>query len=248
MTPNRPHPADVEKLLDAVVTISDRGREGLSAWAEAFIAAHLRAPGGLSIEVGTNAGGSAVLFCGLLELMYGWAHTPPLWTVDPYGSKPYVGGHGDRPEDQPPIYTDAQYLAMKHNLHRAPYHAHWLMPAMEFFRRMEGLPYWRPGKRTQQTVNVANGKLLEQVIGEQHLAGWAHTTFILLDGEHSAQAICAEVQEAWSWLQVGGGLVIDNIDTDPATRDRLLAMHDFGRRSVLLSLELSTQWATGVRR
>lgn len=230
-------PHDIDRAVMNAVKYSDRGEKGLRAWAAYFCAAHYRQPYGLSVEVGTNIGGSALLFGQLLELMYGphGTNIPSLWTVDPYGSKPYVGGHGDRPEDQPPIYTDEFYQAMKANLHGAAYHAHWLMPSTEFFRRLHALPYWRPGEKTVGALEVGSGATIELRVGESRAA--QDCSFILLDGEHSADSIVCDLMGegpafggALKWLGPAGTVVIDNIDTDPNTvleLSRRIAMLNF---------------------
>lgn len=124
--------------------ISDRGIEGLTAWADAFTAAHERAPGGLTIEIGTRVGGSAFLWAVLLDEMYE-GKPPPLWTVDPYGSKPYVGGDGP----PAPIYDIEMYSTMKQNMLVVKNHSHWLMTSQDFFARLSGVSYWWPGERMQ---------------------------------------------------------------------------------------------------
>ncbi len=242
-------PMELDKAVELAAAFSDRGTKGLRAWGAQFILAHQRRPNGLSIEVGTNIGGSALLFGQLLEKLY--PVPPPLWTVDPYGSKPYVGGHGDRPEQQPPIYTEAYYQAMKRNLMGAAYHTHWLMPSLEFFDRMYGLPYWRPGSRMLECIEVTTRDPLHLPIGEEHRARDA--TFILLDGEHSARSICFDVEGALRWLAPGGVIVIDNIDTDPETVARLESMRQLrdlpetstaAARTTVFALDVSAgEWA-----
>lgn len=248
--PRRPAPEDIERAVLIAAKFSDRGEAGLRAWAAHFCAAHYRQPYGLSIEVGTNIGGSALLFCQLLELMYGPApsNIPSLWTVDPYGSKPYVGGHGDSAAAQPPIYTDDFYQAMKHNLHGAPYHAHWLMTAADFFERMYALPYWRPGPEMFEAKDVRTLAPMLLPIGERRVA--QNASFILLDGEHAAASIRAELlgrgvnRGAESWLGPRGTIVIDNIDTDPATLHMLTTVH--GRDGLHLDLT-AREWAVVTR-
>ena len=210
--PKKPSSKDVRDLVLVCSEFSDRGEEGLQAWADEFVDAHLRAPGGLSIEVGTRIGGSALLFGGLLEHLYGES-PPPLWTVDPYGGKPYVDGFGGTF----PGYGDDAYLAMRQNLGRAPYHAHWLMKSDDFFQRMYGLQFWRPGTTTVPGVDITTGAKRVERMGERYVAGLGSASFILHDGEHSMQSILSDVDKARYWLKPGGALVIDNTDSDPDT-------------------------------
>lgn len=230
--PNRVTAEELARAASIANKFSDRGETGLRAWAAHFVAAHYRQPHGLSIEVGTNIGGSALLFGQLLELMYGpaTADIPSLWTVDPYGSKPYVGGHGDSPQAQPPIYTDEFYQAMKHNLGGAAYHAHWLMTSTSFFQRILRLEYWRPGPELLEVIEVGTGKPLHLPIGEVREAD--NATFILLDGEHSADSIINDFQHAMMWVGRKGTIVIDNIDTDPRTIPELSKLVQFAPASL----------------
>lgn len=211
--PVKPSEERVKQAVDVADKASDRGRRGLEAWAQDFITAHRTAPDGLTIEVGTRIGGSALLWGMLLESMYGEENPPPLWTVDPYGGKPYVGG--DVGELEVPIYGPDVYLAMKHNLVEAQYHAHFLMESHDFFGMR--FAYWRLGDRRAQVVNAADGKPHELRVGESRRAGEGSASFILLDGEHSARAIVRDLRGAWPWLKTGGRVVIDNVDTDPKT-------------------------------
>jgi len=218
---NTPARLTVANLAEVAALYSTRGRVGLEAWANAFVKAHARVPFGLSLEVGAHIGGSALLFGGLLEQIYGAGKCPALWSVDPYGAKPYVGGHGSDALANPPIYGDAEFRAMKFNLSRAGFHAHWLMESREFFKRMEGLSYWRPGPETQEAVDTKTGLPVHLHVGVKHTAGKNSCAFILLDGEHSADSIMDDFKGAFRWLHPNGIMVIDNIDTDPYTLGRL---------------------------
>lgn len=127
---------DEEKFLHIVrscVGQSDISLEQLTAYARVFVEAHERAPGGLSIEVGTREGGSALVWLLLLREIYGDA-PPPLFTVDPYGGKDYEGTH---------IYHDGHYLLSKAALGPYPNHAHFLLRSMDFFAPLAHRPYWR---------------------------------------------------------------------------------------------------------
>lgn len=210
------------RIVKAVEAVSDRGHDGLLAWGRLLIEAHQRAPQGLTIEVGSRLGGSAVLFGALLEAMYGVDDCPPLWTVDPYGSKPYEGG--DTGAAGPPIYDADVYAAAKHNLVEAHMHSHWMMESREFFRRLDGLSYWRAGEKTMRCLDTATGKALERRIGEAHTAGRGSASFILLDGEHSAYAIANDFRAAALWLKPSGCIVVDNLKTDPKSVDLLFEM------------------------
>jgi len=90
---------------------TDMPAEQLKAVGELFVEAHAAAPNGLSIEVGTRRGGSALYFLHLLEKLYGTNEKPDLFTIDPYGFKPYENGIPGTVKL--PLYGEAEYLAMK---------------------------------------------------------------------------------------------------------------------------------------
>ena len=190
--------------------MSDMDPSNLRAIGQELMAAHKRRPGGLTIEVGTRKGGSAMLFAELLRLKY--REPPPLWTVDPYGSKPYVDGVST----PLPLYHDAvEYLEMKRNLASYEFHTHWKMESGTFFRSLRDMTFWTVGSK--DIVITGGGKSMRMPIGEERSVEGA-ATFILLDGEHSANSIIfQDLEPCINWLAPGGTVVIDNIDADPET-------------------------------
>src|SRR5437867_1523539 len=70
---------------------SDMTEEALCFYASEFWKAHERAPGGMSLEIGTREGGSAVVALRILDELYALDRRPMLITVDPYGNRPYAG-------------------------------------------------------------------------------------------------------------------------------------------------------------
>jgi len=191
-------PGDIQRrnAVEAAAPHSDiPGLELLRAYADVFVDAHRRAPGGLSIEIGTRRGGSALLWLWLIDIMYQGAPRPVLFTVDPYGDKAYnggdvVGGH---------FYGDEHYLAAKALLAGYPNHAHFLMTSLTFLGRMRGMSYWRRG--------------------EHRHAGEKDVTFAFLDGEHDVSTVNDELGWLWdNWMREGSLVLIDNVSNDPATR------------------------------
>lgn len=233
----------LKEIVKLAARFSDRGEEGLTAWAEAFVLAHDRVPGGLSIEIGTRIGGSAIMFIELLNQMYSVGRpsgcVPPFWTVDPYGSKPYDGGD----VNGAPIYDDEMYSIMKHNLASIKFHTHWLMCAVDFFARLDGLPYWIAGsKMATGLIDSATRSPIVKPVGERHVAGADSATFILLDGEHTKEAILIELAHALRWVRAGGTVVIDNIDAEHGTANAVrTAVWDDDKFSCRLSTR--SQWA-----
>lgn len=215
-----PSQEQVKAAVKACAPHSDRGEEGLLGWATAFIDAHQRSPGGLSIEIGARAGGSGLLFLKLIELLYpAEMDRPLLVSVDPYGFKPYDGGAGFGG----PIYGHGAYLMQRKLLADWPNHAHFLMASTEFFARMNGAKYWVP---TPQLVEVFEAEQNAKVMlptGQPRLFGTQDTTFVLLDGDHDAWTIAQELEALWRrWMRPNGVVVVDNADCDPRTETVLV--------------------------
>jgi len=162
----------------------------ITDWAALFVDAHQAAPGGLSIEIGTWRGGTALVFLRLLERLYPVETRPMLFTVDPYGDRPYNGGDGSA---RPALYGNQDYLVMKRLLARFANHAHFYMESAQFL----GAPprYWWQG-------------------WQQHCDG---ASFVLVDGEHDAESIARDVDVLRWRMAPGGIMVIDNVDNDPVT-------------------------------
>lgn len=186
------HEARLCDILTTARRASDMLPEQLSYLARIFQDAHEHAPGGLSIEVGTRKGGSAWLMLAMLREMYDDATRPMLFTVDPYGGKPYVGGD----TIEPGLYGRNEYKAARTWLAEFTEHAHFYMTAKTFFKRLLEEDYY--------------------LRGEEHVID--QLTFVLLDGEHAAESILNELAEVVPHMRVGGVVLIDNADKDALTR------------------------------
>ena len=176
---------EVQIIIDEVAPYTDiLERHTLEQYLGVFEMAHAAAPGGISLEVGTRAGGTALLFLKSLERMY---EKPPLLvTVDPYGEKPWSVGVIDPLNYK---YGDEHYLTAKKLL--APYanHIHFNLLSEDFWR-LEGVPVWRAGTSTSLT----------------------DLTFAFLDGDHSPYAVMVDAIHVVKNLRKGGLLLIDNVD------------------------------------
>lgn len=213
-----PSPDALKDLVLLAAKRSDMHVDALLKTAQLFVDAHNAVPGGLSIEIGSRIGGTAVMFAELLKLLY--IDPPQLWTVDPYGNKPYVGGeHNVLPPL--PLYTDKEFVELKSAMAGYPFHTHWKLESHEFFSRLNGAGYWTAG--VKELVAAGGGKEVRLRIGEKRVAGRAGAAFILLDGEHSMESIDRDVADAVPWLATQGVLVVDNIDADRRTVGRLKA-------------------------
>ena len=180
---------------------SDMGEDALELLRRVFGAAHAQAPGGISIEVGTRRGGSALLFLTALEELY--PDPRPLFlTVDPYGNKPYLAGSYAIEG----TYGAAEYLAAKSALDAFPNHAHFLLEDHDFWSRMPGVRLWSAGR--------------PMLLGQ----GEGRISFVLLDGDHDAVSVLFGIKGAIPLMHPRGVIVVDNIDKATGV-DGLLPPH-----------------------
>ena len=161
------------------------------------------------LEIGTRAGGSALLVLRVLRAVYRGGPAPPwLLTVDPYGSRSYEGA--------PFVYDERHYVEMKRALAGFGNHVHFLMESSGFLRMLDGLTLWRDGVR----------RPIDRF------------TLVYLDGSHDPDIVWSEVQSLLPRVVSGGFLIIDDTDWfDGAVRRRLDASgwnvrHD-GKQSVV---------------
>lgn len=159
---------------------SDLDIQNLTNLGNAFLQAHRRAPGGISLEIGSRSGGSALLMLELLRDIYSYPR-PLLHTVDPYGYKPYA-------ESEMPLYGCARFVQMKQLLAGYPNHVHHYCTSHDFFKHIICADCWYMG-RTQKYRPI---------------------TFAFLDGDHSVTTILEEVQALIPRMSRGGIILIDN--------------------------------------
>ena len=135
------------------------------------------------LEIGTRAGGSALLMLRVLDLVYPpGGRRPLLITVDPYGSRPYEGA--------PFEYDDRHYRAMKQTLARYANHVHYMMDSELFLRQLDQLYVWRAGA---------------------HLA-FDRFSLVYLDGSHDPGLVWAEIESLLPRVIPGGFLIVDDTD------------------------------------
>lgn len=175
----------VEQIVEEAAPYTDiLERETLATYIQVFTLAHVATPGGVSLEVGTRAGGSALMFLQTLKVMY--EEPPLLVTVDPYGEKPYPRGVIDPLEYK---YGDDYYLTAKKLLAPFPNHLHFNIRSEDFWK-LKDVPVWRDGSARSLT----------------------DLTFAFLDGDHSPHAIVVDSANALQAMRPGGILLIDNVD------------------------------------
>lgn len=88
------------------------------------------------LEIGTRAGGSALL---LLRLMKKTMRSAVLVTVDPYGDKPY--------DNKPWRYGGSFFVQMKRLLSKYENHIHHHMTSHDFIRIIDQITFWHKGKK-----------------------------------------------------------------------------------------------------
>ena len=163
--------------MDAPEDHSDIGPVHLAKYAAIF----REAPSGPVVEFGTLDGGSALLWLELMDPQY------PLFTVDPYGDRPYfTAGHMGQPES----YGDEHYVKQKVLLARYPNHTHFKMTSHDFLRRVVGTDHWMA-----RSVGP---------IGD--------FTFAFLDGDHAGESVLRDVLNLKPFMQKGGVILVDNVD------------------------------------
>jgi len=188
-------------LVASIMQHGDASEATYRTLADQFRLAHSgRALGGLSIEVGTRRGGSALLQLVLLDTVYsGWPNKPMLITVDPYGGKDYRGGGGKVAYN---LYGDDEYIAAKKLLSNFGNHVHFPITSLDFLTFVErGLRLWRGGQEVWVTKDS--------------------TSFVFLDGDHDQGTIMAEVACFTPMLLPGGRILIDNTDEEPVLMEAL---------------------------
>lgn len=174
---------------------SDTRTEFLLELARAVVATPRSADPPPFLEVGTRAGGSALLILRLLDLLYPKARPRPLLiTVDPYGSLPYPGA--------PFQYDDRHYRAMKQTLAGYANHIHYMMDSGLFLGQLEQLYLWRAGCRIR----------------------FDHLSLVYLDGSHDPDVVWGEITALLPRIVPGGFLIVDDTDWfEGAIRQRLEA-------------------------
>ncbi len=230
------HSIDCPAIEISTAELTDMHPGQLADITDVFIEAHRALPNGLSVEVGTRRGGSALQFLRVLRGLYAGHQEPTLITVDPYGYKPYESGIPG--VEKVPLYGENEYLAMKSSLVEFSNHMHFSLESLEFFSRMLGCPHWAPGEKPYLSPTQP-GKF---PLGEAKLMG--SLTFCLLDGDHSASTIAAELHRLlvpWRsgvWMNPRGIVVVDNVECDPGTIPMLDAY-----KTEIRTNELGGKWA-----
>jgi hypothetical protein len=166
------------------------------------------------LEIGTRAGGSALLMLRVLADVYRGPARPPLvLTVDPYGGRPYDGTSLR--------YDEAHYGAMKRALAKYPGHIHYMMDSALFLRELERLYLWIDGVM----------RPLQQF------------SFVYLDGSHDPDVVWHEFECLRPRVVRGGFLIVDDTQLfggevhrrlDAAAAREGFGLRHHGKQSIVL--------------
>ncbi len=172
--------------LDEAMNLSDH-RGGLDFLYEKVLALAKDLPEQVPfLEVGTRAGGSALVF--LHAILASGKTQRPMITVDPYGNK----GYWVADEHKDTLYGEEFYwqamvalslFAQEHKL----FHVHYRMRSLDFAAIWPYIPLWHNGEQVPVTFG-----------------------FVYLDGEHIDKTVARELYFAMVHLHIGGLIVIDD--------------------------------------
>ena len=184
---------ELDKVIHRANSHSDIGMMHLGIYSDIFRRVITECQGPI-LEIGTNRGGSALLWIETLRLL---GDSRQVVTVDPYGRKPYTQGRVDQGfyEYGDDIYTDMKTLL-------APYseHTHFRMTSEDFLSDLYGSHLWVDGARVP-------------------LGGFS---FCLLDGDHHPRGIISDYLNLRRWMAPGGVVLIDNVDWMGPELERIL--------------------------
>lgn len=196
-------------LVTAMLPYSDMPQRSLLLLAHWFLIAHTRCPGGMSLEVGTRLGGSACLLLSSLNRIYGKEAPPLLFTVDPYGGKPYAEGQMYVRDPAGQIlearsdYGRGVYQYAKVMLAQFGNHIHWMMEGEKFLENIAGTTVWDQG--------------------EQHRIG--NFSFALLDGDHTTAVVRRELDWLMPHMNPEGVIIVDNSTPEITAGYKVLAQN-----------------------
>lgn len=165
---------------EQILSNSDMGIEKLEIVKQALDIS----PPGIFLEIGTRAGGTAMMAIKSKQ-------SSVVFSVDPYGSKPYIDTNGIAPF----IYPDEMYretLAKLSNLalQENKTFIQFKIPSQEYMSK--SLNMW--------------------IVGNETTTHNAKYSYVLLDGEHNDITVSQEIAFFSDKMQPGGVLLIDNTD------------------------------------
>ena len=180
-----------------VESLCDHNSEIEYFYNSVFEVAKNTSPDALFLEIGTRAGGTALL---ALNAILDSNIQRYLITVDPYGQKPYFAGEqamgGIYGEDYSRVamYEIAKFCN-DYNLN----HSHFRLESNDFMNMFESVKFW------------CNGKINPVQFG-----------YVYLDGEHTEEAMFTELSWFLPKMVKNGLIVIDDVSYNPTPKNELL--------------------------
>jgi hypothetical protein len=168
-------------MIDEQILVnSDMGIEKLEVVKEALNLS----PSGIFLEIGTRAGGTAMMAIKSQQ-------SNVVLSVDPYGSKPYIDTNGIAPF----VYPDEMYRATLARLSALALQENktfvqFKIPSQEYMSK--SLNMW--------------------IVGNEVTTHDIKYSYVLLDGEHNDVTVSKEIDFFYDKMQPGGILLIDNTD------------------------------------
>lgn len=194
-----PHGKLVEDALREAADASFDDPARVRAWLGHLVDCLVEIPGHV-LEIGTWKGATALAFA---RIMAALAPHHFLVTVDPYGDKPYQGIQGEHV-----LFGDKEYVAMRTRLAPVAKHVHFKTTSAEF---LDLAAQHRCGTWNEGTVMT-----------------FSPFSFVLVDGDHDAASVMADVHFLMDHdlVRRGGIVIVDNVNEDPSTMAQLAEAYD----------------------
>jgi len=142
-------------------------------------------PEAIFCEVGNYRGGSALA---MLEVIKETNPDRWLFTVDPYGARPFVCGDelidSDYNED---IYRDAKKLLSDYAYENKLNHYHWRLESDDFMKVLPDIYFWH------------NKSVIDPIFG-----------CVYIDGEHTPDQVKREIEFFYNRMPSGGLIILDD--------------------------------------
>lgn len=165
---------------DEVINNSDMGIEKL----EVVKAALELSPKGIFLEIGTRAGGTALMALNAPQ-------SEILISIDPYGSKPYIDTNGVAPFIYPDeMYRSTLFKLSKYAVEKNKTFIQFKLASQEYMAK--SLNLW--------------------LLGNECSTHDIKYSYVLLDGEHNDKTVSEEIEFFSTRMATGGVLLVDNTD------------------------------------
>ncbi len=141
----------------------------------------------LFVEIGTASGTTAIR---AIKALGGNKSKRWLFSIDPYGDKPYVIGHNAELTTynyNDDLYRDAMADIKCEALRMEVNHTHWHMRSQDFMKIFESIEFWSEAKKQEPKFG-----------------------FAFLDGEHAWPAVGEEFRYFYHRMPSGGVIIIDD--------------------------------------